>query len=1101
MPGEHVTDQDQTVAVDAPQPRRRRGGWRVLLRCVSLIGLLPVAFVLAAAVMVIDREITAPGWIVKRIEARAGEMLSDADLRFGAITLRISPDLLPTVRFVDTQIYDASGLTVTRIPQIEGQVSPRGLVLRRDVLLQDVRLVGAQINLRRAADGTLRVALGNAGGNFGQATSLPGLSDRVDAFFSRPALAALETVRIDGLIVNFDDARAGRSWIVDGGTLVLDVRGGQTSLRGDLALLSGRAGVTTMALSYASPNDSRAAELGLTITDAVASDIAAQSPALTWLRDVDAPITATLRTSLDAAGDLGPLSAVLEIGAGVLQPNAATAPLRFDGAKTYLTYDPVRDHVVFNQITLDSGWGRVQATGQAYLREFRDGLPRALLAQFRFRDLMLNPAGVYDGPVTIPEAAIDLRLRLDPFTVEVGQVVVRDGPTRLIADGQIVAGPAGWQVAMNARVNQISPARLLGYWPSAMKPGSRRWFEANVSDGQLVDMAAGVRIAPGAPRQLAANWEFADATVRVMRHIPPITGADGAASFIGKRFVVSLDHGQIAAPQGGQIALGGSVFEIPEVRPRESPAVVDLRTDSTITAMLSVLNQRPFEFLDKAQLPVTIADGRAAVTGQIRLPLKQGMRPQEVDFDMTADLAGVRSADLIPGRQLSAPQLTVRADRAALSIGGRLRVGDLPVTGRWTQRFGPEFAGRSQVAATVALSQQFLDEFGIGLPPGSVSGEGVGDLTIDLQRGAPPAFSLQSDLVGVRLGLPAVGWAKGAQTPGALEIAGRLGPVPVIESLSISGGGLRAQGAITLTDAGQLEAARFDRVRVGDWLDAPITLRGRGAGRPVAVEIGGGLLDLRRARFGAGDSGGGPVRIALDRLQITEGIALTNFRGDFTSADGFAGQFQARVNGDAAIAGAVAPRDGRSAVRLRSSDAGGVARAAGFMRNAVGGTLDLTLLPAGGAGSFDGVLALRDVRVRDAPTIAALLDAISVVGLLQQLDGQGLAFEEVDARFRLTPARIIVTEASAVGPGLGISVDGVYTLANKGIDLQGVVSPFYLLNSMGAFLTRKGEGLIGFNFNITGTADAPQVGVNPLSALTPGMFREIFRRPAPEVPE
>ena len=81
------------------------------------------------------------------------------------------------------------------------------------------------------------------------------------------------------------------------------------------------------------------------------------------------------------------------------------------------------------------------------------------------------------------------------------------------------------------------------------------------------------------------------------------------------------------------------------------------------------------------------------------------------------------------------------------------------------------------------------------------------------------------------------------------------------------------------------------------------------------------------------------------------------------------------------------------------------------------------------------------------------------------------------------------------------SVDGIYTLASKQIDLQGVVSPFFLVNSIGSFLTRKGEGLIGFNFNIGGTSDAPQVSVNPLSALTPGMFREIFRRPAPDISE
>jgi hypothetical protein len=56
-----------------------------------------------------------------------------------------------------------------------------------------------------------------------------------------------------------------------------------------------------------------------------------------------------------------------------------------------------------------------------------------------------------------------------------------------------------------------------------------------------------------------------------------------------------------------------------------------------------------------------------------------------------------------------------------------------------------------------------------------------------------------------------------------------------------------------------------------------------------------------------------------------------------------------------------------------------------------------------------------------------------------------------------------------------------------------------MLNGIGGIFTRQGEGLFGFNFTLTGTTSAPDVGVNPLSVLTPGMFREIFRRPPPKV--
>lgn len=142
---------------------------------------------------------------------------------------------------------------------------------------------------------------------------------------------------------------------------------------------------------------------------------------------------------------------------------------------------------------------------------------------------------------------------------------------------------------------------------------------------------------------------------------------------------------------------------------------------------------------------------------------------------------------------------------------------------------------------------------------------------------------------------------------------------------------------------------------------------------------------------------------------------------------------------------------------------------------------------------------ITNVRVRGVGALAELLSAVSVVGLIEQLSGEGLAFTSVEARFTLTPEGVEIRRGSAVGPSLGISMAGVYEFAAKRLDLQGVVSPIYLVNSIGSVLTRKGEGLFGFNYRLRGPADDPKVSVNPLSILTPGMFREIFRRPPPEL--
>ncbi|MEI2686928.1 MAG: hypothetical protein V9G14_12390 [Cypionkella sp.] len=118
-------------------------------------------------------------------------------------------------------------------------------------------------------------------------------------------------------------------------------------------------------------------------------------------------------------------------------------------------------------------------------------------------------------------------------------------------------------------------------------------------------------------------------------------------------------------------------------------------------------------------------------------------------------------------------------------------------------------------------------------------------------------------------------------------------------------------------------------------------------------------------------------------------------------------------------------------------------------------------------------------------------------GFLEQLNGEGLVFNNAEADFLLTPKALQIKRGSAIGASLGVSMAGVYQSASDQLTMQGVVSPIYLLNGIGAILTRRGEGLFGFNYELRGKASDPQVSVNPLSILTPGMFREIFRAPAP----
>jgi len=1090
-------------AAETPEPpikttRRARKGRR-LLRHVMQFGFSCVVLVVVLGLgvaMSIGANLRAPDWVQARIAARIDASVPGYALRFGEMSLVVGEDLVPRVALRDVVLANLDGVTLVTLGTLSVTVAPAPL-LRGEVQPEAVHLSGARLGLRRLASGEFAIMFEGTGqgGTF---------NEQLDALFARPQLDALTRVTADNLTLRYEDARAGRAWSADGGRLELVRAGNEITLRGDVALLGARDYATTLAVNYAGRIGSKAAEFGATFEDMPAGDIAGQSPALAWLGALEAPISGALRAGVDGEGRLGPLNATLQIGAGVLQPTPATAPIKFRAARSYFTYDPMAQEIRFTELSVDSAWGQARAEGSARLVGMEDGWPRELQAQIRVSDVVADPADLYPEPIRLESAQVALRLRLEPFVLTLGELTLSDQGRYLRARGEARGGDAGWDIALEGEMDGLAPERLMALWPRAAQANARDWIEQNVAKADLRDIQFALRLLPEHRPEFYLGFDFSDLETVYVRDVPPISGASGRASLYDNRFVIHAERGQVIADEGGAIDVSGTSFIIPDVRVKQSPAEAVMRTKSTITAALSLLDSPPFRFLQKAGQPVTVADGQAELAGQLTFLLKKQLTTEEVAFDVAGTLSDVRSDLLIKGRVLTAEALAVEASNTHLEIGGAARVGDVPVRGSWDMAIGGNPQGESRVRGQIELSQRFLDEFAIDLPPGSVTGAGQGVMEIGFAKGQAPEFALTSDLAGVGLRLPQLDWALGASQLGRLDVTGRLGEVPEITALGLSGAGLEARGRVSLNAGGGLDRAEFSRVTLGGWLDAPVALVGRGAGVAPRVEVTGGTVDLRQISLGdAGDGGSGgagvPVALQLERLQISEGFALSEFRGDLDTTGGMSGNFSGLLNGIAPVTGQVVPMGGRSAFRIRADDAGGVLKAAGLLQQAREGTLELVLTPAPEPGSYDGVLGIDQVRVKEAPALAALLNTVSIVGLLEQFSGQGLHFGRVDARFRLTPERLILLEGSAVGASVGISMDGYYRLADKRMDMQGVVSPVYLLNGIGEAFTRPGEGLIGMNYTLKGPSSDPAVSVNPLSALAPGFLREMFRRPAPTV--
>ncbi|WP_415403256.1 DUF3971 domain-containing protein [Tateyamaria sp. SN3-11] len=1048
-----------------------------------------------------------PPWLRDRIEQRANEAINEGQLQFDAFDFVVEDGIAPQLRMTNVRLVNEEGAEIVAFGELRAGMS-LGALLRGQVHPSAISISGIFAKLQRLKDGSVVLSGGvDIASPSQRAATLAELVEGIDDLLTEPALSALDEADIRALTLRIEDLRSGRAWTVDGGRMRLTRAGEDVRITSDLALLSGGQGVATLEANYESRIGESAASFGATVEDVDAGDIAAIATPFAWLDVLRAPISGAVRGGIEADGTFAPLSATLTIDAGVIQPTDATRPVPFTSARSYFDYDPVDRVLEFSELSVDSAWITAQIEGQTVLGIDDTGALEDIVGQFRASTLSANPDNLYPAPVQFDGAEMDFRLTLDPFRLDVGQALFEDRGQVLVARGMLEAAPEGWSYSLDGQMDGLTPERLLALWPENGIPKTRTWLVENLLGGTLHDLDVVLRDGPMTPPTAYVSFAYEDAHVRYAKTLPPVQKARGSASLLDNRFVVSVDSGQVTAPQGGNIDVGGSSFIIPDVAARDgAPAVVRLEARGTVTAALSLLDQPPLSIMEKADLAPTLADGKLQVAGTLALPLKRGLKTSDLVFNASGTARDVVSTDLIEGRRLAAQTLRVVADNTGVSVSGPGTLDGVPFDAAWTQPISST-PQPGQVTGTLELSERTIDAFRIGLPAGLVTGKGSGDIVVDLPvGGSDPAFSLATNLRGITLNSPPLGWRKPAGTAGRLALSGSLGQTPRVDQLSLDTPGLRAEGSVTLTAEGGLERARFERVEVGLWLRAPVDLVGRGRNAAPAVEVRGGTLDLREADFGGsgagtgGQQGGGPLTLALDRLQITDTISLTGLRGQFNMARGLDGAFTAQVNGGTAIRGQVLPQNGRSAIRITSADAGGVAAAAGILKQARGGALSLTLLPVGAA-SFDGTLNIKETRIRDAPAIAALLNAASIVGLLEQMGGSGIHFQEVDAAFRLTPSTMALTSASAVGPSMGLSMDGTYDVTRSVLDMQGVISPLFLLNGIGSIFTRKGEGLIGFNYRLRGPAQDPRVQINPLSALTPGMFREIFRAPAPSLPD
>jgi hypothetical protein len=411
---------------------------------------------------------------------------------------------------------------------------------------------------------------------------------------------------------------------------------------------------------------------------------------------------------------------------------------------------------------------------------------------------------------------------------------------------------------------------------------------------------------------------------------------------------------------------------------------------------------------------------------------------------------------------------------------------------------------------------------GLDLAPDRLRGPIGLDATYEATGGSSGEATAVLDLGGASLAIAEAGWQKPPGEPAAAKIVLDIANDQIgrIRQIEVSAPGLDGRlGAQMAPDHKQIERVDIRRLAVGESAVSGSVSRRAGGG--WRADIRAARIDARHlikdATGGTASAASAPLAInaRIDRLVMGPQRELQQVSAELLRTA--AGWQSGRIEGRFAAGGGIALHFGEAGSHrlvFKSDDLGATLKLLDVADNVVGGrlTIDGQLLETGGRRTLQAHLEGADYTIVRAPGLARILALPSLTGFASLVSGTGLPFSTLRGDFAYSGNRVTVDRLLAFGESLGITANGWIDLDHDRLELQGTVAPAYLINSIlgnipiiGQLLGGGSQGLIAANYRLSGPSGQPEVAVNPLSALAPGILRQLFAplvgfAPSPQPP-
>lgn len=806
--------------------------------------------------------------------------------------------------------------------------------------------------------------------------------------------------------------------------------------------------------------------------------------------------------------------------AGVFDAGGFSSELK--SSDVNITYDFGRDRIEILPSMVRIGRSTFPFTGA-----IADLDPAATAGKPGFSiDLLLQSAS--SSPVDVSEAPLifDAKAqgRFLPETHELvfQELTVASALGTAAGSLSMTFGDTSPQISFALLTSKIQSAAVKQLWPWWVGKTARRWVINNIFGGTVTDGKLEVFLPMGRitrtvgpidlnAEELSVQFNIADARVNLAGDIPPLRDAAGVFKLKGEHLDVEIERGTAYFPSGRSATVNGGNFVIPNTY--EKPLIAEMKLDvgGQADAIAELVSYRPILALQRT--PFKPEDFSGEMTAQVgaRFGLVTAQKPPPPQWQAQMLLNGVTVNKPIAGRSISDIKGTLRIDpnQAVLEAKADIDGGEMDIS------VVEPVGAASTVKRKREISGTLNDGELAKLAPG-LAGIISGPVALDILINDNDQHTVSADLGNASISLPWIGWSKGAGIGAkATFSASTTDGVTQIDDLKLNGDGFGATGALVLDKSG-LNSGAFSSVQLAKGDNYAVDIKRQKGG--FAVSVNGSSADMRpvidslRSGSGDGDGNGDGKRISINaNLQQVTGFhseTLSNVNLSYAARgkqiDGV--DLSAVTDSGQAVVAKLTKNGADNILELTSGDAGSLARFANIYSNMRGGLLNLKLRDRGGS-SWRGNVDIRkfslvnEARLQSIVSTPTGADGRSLnQAVKKNIDVSSARFERGSANIALDNGSIAIDSGVVRGVDVGATFQGTVRDANGNMDMTGTFMPAYGLNRLfgelpiiGVLLGNgRDRGLLGITFKLVGPFAKPNLTINPLSIIAPGVFRSIF---------